>query len=57
MTRPPIKAFETVRKYCEQNKTCEGCPLHDERKYIVDWCNTRHCYWKSLEEGEKNEID
>ena len=57
MTRPPIKAFETVRKYCEQNKTCEGCPLHDERKYIVDWCNTRPCYWKSLEEGEKNEID
>lgn len=52
MSRPPIKAFETVRKYCEKNKTCEGCPLYDERKVINDWC--RFVLKKKV---KRNEID
>lgn len=28
MSKPPIKAFETVKRYCETRKTCQGCPLH-----------------------------
>lgn len=30
MSKPPIKAFETVKRYCENAKTCEGCPIHSK---------------------------
>lgn len=50
MSRPPIKAFEAVRKYCEKNETCEGCPLKSNQKGERDWCSLRPCHWKTLEE-------
>lgn len=30
MSKPPIKAFETVKRYCENAKTCEGCPIRSK---------------------------
>ena len=54
MSRPPIKAFEAVRKYCEKNVTCDGCPLKSNQKCVGDWCSIRPCYWKTLEkEGDE----
>ena len=53
MSRPPIKAFEAVRKYCEKNWNCNGCPLKSEARH-TDWCTLRPCYWKSLmKEGDE----
>lgn len=52
MSRPPIKAFETVKRYCEKNKTCKGCPLH----YVPE---LQQCFlkipknWKIRKEGEE----
>ena len=47
MARPPIKAFEKVKEYCEKNKDCDGCPLKwkPEDGGIKCWLYTpRH--WK-----------
>ena len=50
MSRPPIKAFEAVKRYCQKNKKCEGCPL-----YIYGFCA---CFvspasWVIEREGKK----
>lgn len=50
MSRPPIKAMEAVKQYCEKNEYCKGCPLH--RKDHSVYCETYPERWSIKKEGE-----
>ena len=52
MSRPPIKAMEAVKRYCEKKKTCEGCPLYsfNELGYCLCFCSPER--WEIKKEGE-----
>lgn len=52
MSRPPIKAMETVKRYCEKRKTCEGCPLHAVNEYGYCWCSDTPANWEIVREGD-----
>ncbi len=51
MSRPPIKAMEAVKRYCEKNKYCKGCPLH--RKDYSVFCATYPERWLIKKESER----
>lgn len=53
MSRPPIKAFESIKKYCEKNKDCRGCPLfngHGEKSDCEMFLPQR---WRIKKEGDE----
>lgn len=54
MSKPPIKAFEAVKRYCEKKKTCDGCPLHNFTEYGYCMCLFRPESWKIKKEGDEN---
>lgn len=51
MSRPPIKAMEAVKRYCEKNKSCKGCPIHTLNEYGYCSCNFSPEGWKIEKEG------
>ena len=51
MSRPPIKAMEAVKRYCEKNKTCDGCPLHSFTKFGHCLCSYSPEKWEIKKEG------
>lgn len=53
MSRPPIKAMEAVKRYCEKNTTCKGCPLRTWDKYGYCSCTHHPEHWEIKKEGEK----
>ena len=53
MARPPIKAMEAVKRYCEKKKTCDGCPLRAVNEYGYCRCFHSPAYWEIKKEGEK----
>lgn len=53
MSRPPIKAMEAVKRYCEKKNTCKGCPLRALDKYGYRSCANHPERWKIMKEGEK----
>lgn len=52
MSRPPIKAMEVVKRYCEKNQTCKGCPLYIFPEYGFRGCYVSPASWKFKKEGE-----
>ena len=55
MSKPPIKAMEAVKRYCEKKKTCEGCPLHNLSKFGYSLCFNFPERWKIKKEGEASD--
>ena len=57
MSKPPIQAFETVKRYCEKNTTCKGCPLYNlaPSGYSYCLCFSAPENWKIEKEGKHNE--
>lgn len=54
MSRPPIKAMEAVKRYCEERKTCEGCPLHNFSEAGYCLCTYIPAEWQiKREEGKQ----
>ena len=53
MSRPPIKAMEAVKRYCEKRKNCEGCPLHSFDEYGCCMCASLPENWKIKKEGDE----
>ena len=53
MSRPPIKEMEAVKRYCEKNRTCEGCPLHFFNEYGYLLCFKSPESWKIEKEGDE----
>lgn len=53
MSRPPIKAFEAVKRYCEKKRTCKGCPLHIHTAYGYRHCLNLPADWKIKKVGEE----
>ena len=45
MSRPPIKAMEAIKNYCQNRKTCEGCPLRSKDRYYNE-CENPPCSWE-----------
>lgn len=56
MSRPPIKAFEAVKKYCEKTMNCVGCPLYREYEW-TDECCYKPMMWNIKKGDKRNEID
>lgn len=52
MTRPPLKAMQAVKRYCEKKKTCNGCPLYTLNEYGYISCNFSPSGWEIKKEGE-----
>ena len=52
MSRPPIKAMEAVKRYCEKNYTCKGCPLRAFDKYGYSLCTHHPEHWEIKREGD-----
>lgn len=52
MSRPPIKAMEAVKRYCEKNRTCKGCPLYIFSGYGFCACFVSPASWEIKKEGE-----
>lgn len=52
MSKPPIKAMETVKRYCEKKKTCEGCPLYSFSDIGYRICAYSPEGWEIKKEGE-----
>lgn len=50
MSRPPIKAMEAVKRYCEKNKTCKGCPLRTFTEYGYCKCFYSPASWEIKKE-------
>lgn len=46
MSRPPIKAMEAVKRYCEKKKTCEDCPLYSFNEYGNCMCFYSPASWE-----------
>lgn len=57
MSRPPIKAMEAVKRYCEKKNMCNGCPLRTLDKYGYRSCADHPEKWIILKEGDRNEHD
>lgn len=54
MSKPPIKAMEAVKRYCEKKKTCDGCPLHTLNDYGYCFCHYTPASWEIKKEGERS---
>lgn len=53
MSRPPIKAMESVKRYCEKKKTCKDCPLYSFTGFGYRLCiSSAPSSWKIKKEGE-----
>lgn len=54
MSRPPIKAMEAVKRYCEKKKTCDGCPLYSSDKFGIGYsmCAYSPVSWEIMKEGK-----
>ena len=53
MSRPPIKAMEAVKRYCEKKNTCKGCPMHYSKKHGYCSCMHRPEHWEITKEGDE----
>lgn len=52
MSKPPIKAMEAVKRYCQKNKDCRGCPLYNGIGKYAE-CVFLPQMWRIKEEGEE----
>ena len=57
MSRPPIKAMEAVKRYCEKKKNCKGCPIHSLDEYGYCLCFSSPEHWEIEKEIEKEGED
>lgn len=55
MSRPPIKAMEAVKRYCEKNKSCKGCPINTLTEYGYSSCREVPEGWNIKKEGDNND--
>lgn len=53
MSRPPIKAMEAVKRYCENNEYCKGCPLNTLAEYGYCKCFYSPAEWEIKKEGDE----
>lgn len=54
MSRPPIKAMEAVKRYCEKKKTCDGCPLYFFTEYGYNLCFHSPAGWEIKKESDRS---
>lgn len=53
MSKPPIKAMETIKRYCEKKKNCKGCPLYVLSEYGYCLCSALPENWEIKKEGNQ----
>lgn len=66
MSKPPIKAMEAVKRYCEKRKVCEGCPLYSFNEIGYCFCfyspankivSCMYCGSDNRKEGDTSDAD